>query len=53
MMLEEKKIGNKSLEPIHGYTHFQYSAVVVNQLVMEFIGQQSKVNKNLPIDRTK
>ena len=53
MMLEEEKIGNKSLEPIHGSTHFLFSVEVENQLVMEFIGQLSRANKSLPIGRTR
>lgn len=39
------------MEPIHGYTHFLFSVEVVNQLEMESIGQQFKVNKNLPNDK--
>jgi len=53
MMLVEKKIGNKSLVLIHGYTHFQFSVEVENQLVTVYIGQQSRVNKNLSIDKVK
>jgi len=50
-MLELLQTGGKYLEPIHGCTHFQFSVEVVSQLEMESIGQQFKVNKNLPNDK--
>ena len=46
MMLVQLQTGDKYSEQIHGYIHSQFSVEVENQLVMEFIGQQFKVNKN-------
>jgi len=49
--LEQLPTGDKYLERIHGYIHSQFSVEVESQLEMESIGQQSKVNKNLPNDK--
>lgn len=45
-MLVQLQTGDKYSEQIHGYIHSQFSVEVENQLVMEFIGQRFKVNKN-------
>jgi len=50
-MWVQLQTGDKYSEPMYGYTHFLFSVEVVSLLETESIGQQFKVNKNLPNDK--
>jgi|TARA_B110001450_G_scaffold207976_1_gene198537 hypothetical protein len=50
-MLVQPPTGDKFSVPIHGSTHFLFSVEVASQSEMESIGQQFRVNKNLPSDK--
>lgn len=50
-MLDHRKIGSKSLAPIHGFTLSQFSAEVENQWETVYIGQLSRASKSWHKDR--